>query len=67
MKSKIVRCGSRAYYVEIVARSHIAVFLDSPGRRGLGKRLGRASSLEDALSIIKADAGYKQVIIQDCL
>ena len=67
MKSKLVKCGSQAYYVEIVAQSHVAVFRDDSGTPGWGRRLGRTSTFDDALTIIKADAGSKRVTVRDCL
>ena len=66
MNSKLVRCGSKGYYVDIITQNTVAVFLDNSRTRGYGTRLGRVGSFEDAMVMIKADAGSKRMVIQDC-
>lgn len=66
MNAKLVRCGSKSYFLDIITEKAVAVFVDNARMRGFGTRLGRAGSLEDALVMIREDAGSKRLVIQDC-
>ena len=66
MKSKLVRCGNNGYYVEIKTVNSVAVFHDNASTEGWGARLGRAGSYEEALLMIRTDAGSKRLVIRDC-